>query len=72
MSTITKDRKVSDMTAGELQELIQDTMKEELLKIQVSQTPYVSDKEMRDIEKSLTDEDLDNNDFVDMGEWLGR
>ncbi|MGR3177194.1 MAG: hypothetical protein ACUZ8E_03950 [Candidatus Anammoxibacter sp.] len=47
-------------------------MKKELLKLQINQTPYVSDKELKDIEESLTGDDLDDNDFVDMSEWLGK
>ena len=72
MTTITKDKKLSDITVGEFQVLIEDTIKKELLKIQISQTPYTSDEEMKDIEKTLSDEDLNDNDFVDMSEWLGK
>lgn len=72
MKTMTKDKKLSDITVGEFQELIEDTIKKELLKIQISQTPYVSDEEMKDIEETLTEDDVNDNDFVDMSEWLGR
>lgn len=39
----------------DFKELIRDVIREELLKLQMVLTPYVSDTEMKDIEKSLTE-----------------
>lgn len=47
-------------------------LREELLKLTIKRTPYVSNEEMQEIEKTLSDDDLSDNDFVDGMKWLGR
>lgn len=56
----------------ELKELIREVIREELLKLAISLTPYVSKQEMEDIEKALTDEDLSDADYEDMTAWIGK
>ncbi len=58
----------------ELGKLIKDLeiMREELLKFTIKRTPYVSNEEMQEIEKTLSDDDLSDSDFVDGMKWLGR
>ena len=56
----------------ELVEIVREIIKEELLKLTIKLTPYVSNEEMQEIEKTLSDDDLSDSDFVDGMKWLGR
>lgn len=56
----------------ELVEIIREIIKEELLKLTIKLTPYVSTEEMQEIDKSLSEKDLSDNDFVPGVKWLGR
>jgi hypothetical protein len=56
----------------ELKEAVREVIREELLKLEVSLTPFVSDEEMKIIEKTFTDDDFREGEFVDGKEWLGR
>jgi len=56
----------------ELAEIVREIVKEELLKLTIKLTPYVSNEEMQEIEKTLSDDDLSDSDFVDGLKWLGR
>lgn len=56
----------------ELAEIVREIVKEELLKLTIKLTPYVSNEEMQEIEKTLSDDDLSDSDFVDGMKWLGR
>ncbi len=56
----------------ELKDLIREVLREELLNLAMNLTPYVSDEEMVDIEKRVSEEDFKEGEFVDGSEWLGR
>ena len=56
----------------ELAKIVREIVKEELLKLTIKLTPYVSNEEMQEIEKTLSDDDLSDSDFVDGLKWLGR
>jgi len=55
-----------------LKEIIREIVKEELLKLTLKLTPYVSNEEMQDIEKAVLEEDLTDDNFVDGMKWLGQ
>ena len=57
---------------AELAEIVREIVKEELLKLTIKLTPYVSNEEMQEIEKTLSDDDLSDSNFVDGMKWLGR
>lgn len=56
----------------ELKEAIREVIREELLKLEVSLVPYVSDAEMLEVDKNLTDGDFRDDEFVESKEWLGQ
>lgn len=43
---------------SELKEAIREVLREELLSLAISLTPYVSDTEMQEIEKTFTEDDF--------------
>ena len=55
-----------------IKEIVKETIKEELLNFTIKLTPYVSDDEMHDVEKNLSNDDLTDDDFVDGTKWLGN
>ncbi len=56
----------------ELKETIREVLREELLTLAVSLTPYVSNAEMDDIDAALSENDLSDGEFVDGSAWLGN
>lgn len=56
----------------ELKELMREVIREEFLNLAINLMPYVSDKEMGEIESIFTDKDFEDGEFVDGIEWLGR
>ena len=56
----------------ELKETIREVLREELLSLAVSLTPYVSNAEMDEIEGALSENDLSDGEFVDGSAWLGN
>ena len=56
----------------ELKETIREVIREELLSLAASLTPYVSKIEMDEIEGSLSENDLSDGEFVDGSAWLGN
>jgi hypothetical protein len=56
----------------ELKEVIREVIREELLNLAINLTPYISDKEMKDLEKRLGKEGFSEGEFVDGSKWLGR
>jgi hypothetical protein len=56
----------------ELKETIREVLREELLNLAITLTPYVSDAEMQDIEKTFKKADFEDEEFIDGTKWLGR
>ena len=56
----------------ELKQAIREVLREELANISLSLTPYVSDDEMKGINKAFGPEDFAEGEFVDGKKWLGR
>ena len=56
----------------ELQEIVRGVIREEMLKLSMSLTPYVPEDEMKDIEAAVSGKDFKNDDYVDGAAWLGR
>jgi hypothetical protein len=56
----------------ELKETIREVIREELISLAVSLTPYVSKTEMDEIESTLSENDLSDGEFVDGSAWLGK
>ena len=63
---------MESMKRKEIAEIVREMVREELLKLTIKLTPYVSNEEMQEIEKTLSDDDLSDSDFVDGMKWLGR
>jgi dihydroorotate dehydrogenase len=63
---------MESMKRKEMAEIVRKMVREELLKLTIKLTPYVSNEEMQEIEKTLSDDDLSDSDFVDGMKWLGR
>ena len=61
-----------EIDKAELKEAVREVIREELLKLEVSLTPFVSDEEMTIIKKAFTDDDFREGEFEDGKEWLGR
>ena len=56
----------------ELKETIREVLREELISLAASLTPYVSKAEMGEIEGTLKENDLSDGEFVDGSAWLGN
>ncbi len=56
----------------ELKETIREVLREELISLAASLTPYVSKAEMDEIEGALSENDLSDGEFVDGSAWLGN
>lgn len=61
-----------DIGKDELKEVIREVIREELAGLAVSLTPFVSDTEMNDIEKTFSADDFKDGEFTDATAWLGR
>ena len=57
---------------AELKETIREVLREELLSLAVSLTPYVSKAEMDEMENTFSENDLSEGEFVDGSAWLGN
>jgi uncharacterized protein (DUF433 family) len=56
---------------GENKEILQKISRKEKFSLSLSQLPYVSDKEQKDIEEHFgSPSDYDRADFVDMTDWV--
>lgn len=61
-----------EIDKAELKDAIREVVREELLNLAASLTPFVPEDEMKEIERTLKPDDLEDGEFVDGTKWLGR
>ncbi len=61
-----------EIDKSELKETLREVIREELLKLEISLTPYASREEAEEIENTFEEDDFKDGEFVDGKEWLGR